>query len=139
MNKKRNEEEKARKSALAESFWERTNTLIKQCGKTQREISLLMDKENPRKLQNWTAGKGLPDAEEVVIIAKALNTTVEYLVLGENDSGLSTDAIKAAKLYESIHPTMKPEAMEMLEVLTKFTNPYHIDPNDIPTDYHPDN
>lgn len=120
MNKKRNEEEKARKSALAESFWERTNTLIKQCGKTQREISLLMDKENPRKLQNWTAGKGLPDAEEVVIIAKALDTTVEYLVTGESEKGLSPDALKLVKLYEGTMPEMKKKTMEMAEFFSTF-------------------
>ena len=121
MNKKRNEEEKARKSALAESFWERTNTLIKQCGKTQREISLLMDKENPRKLQNWTAGKGLPDAEEAVIIANALNTTVEYLITGKEGSGLSTDAIKLAKMYDNTLPRVKHKVMEIAEIFADMT------------------
>ena len=120
MNKKRNEEEKARKSALAESFWERTNTLIKQCGKTQREISLLLDKENPRKLQNWTAGKGLPDAEEAVVIANALNTTVGYLVTGESDKELPPDVIELVKLYEATMPEMKNKSMEMVKFFSAF-------------------
>ena len=120
MNKKRNEEEKARKSALAESFWERTNTLIKQCGKTQREISLLLDKENPRKLQNWTAGKGLPDAEEAVVIANALNTTVGYLVTGKPDKELPQDVIELVKLYEATMPEMKKKSMEMVKFFSEF-------------------
>ena len=112
MNKKKNEEEKARKNAIAESFWERTNTLIKQCGKTQREISLLLDKENPRKLQNWTAGKGLPDAEEAVVIADALNTTVEYLVNGEVSSAAES---KVVITFNSITDNNKDLAYRVLE------------------------
>ena len=125
---------------LIKAFWERVNTLIKQCGTTKAELSTKLNPKDPspRKLQNMY-GKRLPDAEEVVIIAKALNTTVEYLVLGENDSGLSTDAIKAAKLYEGMHPVMKPKAMEILEVFyNNFKDPYTFTPDDIPTDYHPD-
>ena len=121
MNKKRNEEEKARKSALAESFWERTNTLIKQCGKTQREISLLLDKENPRKLQNWTAGKGLPDAEEAVVIANALNTTVEYLVTSKSDNGLSPDAMELAKMYDHTLPKIQHKVMDFVKLFADMT------------------
>lgn len=118
-------------------FWERFDALIKQCGITKIELSNRLNPKDPspRRLQNMYKER-LPDAEEVVIIAKELNTTVEYLVTGENGTGLSTEAMKAAKIYESIHPTMKHKAMEMLEFFASFTNPFHVDPNDIPEDYH---
>lgn len=124
---------------VIKGFWERFDALIKQCGITKIELSTRLNPKDPspRKLQNMY-DKRLPDAEEVVIIAKALNTTVEYLVTGEDNTGLSEDSIKAAKIYETIHPMMKQKAMEMLEVLSEFKNPYLVDPNDIPSDYHPD-
>ena len=124
---------------LIEAFWGRVNTLIKQCNTTQAELSAKLNPKDPspRKLQNMS-GKRLPDAEEVVIIAKELNTTVEYLVTGETGIGLSEDSLKAATLYEGLHPIIKPKAMEMLEFFTSFKNPYHVEPDEIPEDYHPD-
>lgn len=64
-----------------EQFWERTNKLIKENKYTQRTLSTTCG-FNDRRIQNLSAGNKLPDAFEVVAIAKALNTTVEYLVTG---------------------------------------------------------
>ena len=119
MNKKKDEEENIRKQALADSFWERVNTLIKNSGKTQREISLLLDKDNPRKLQNWTAGKRLPDAEEAAVIAKSLNTTVEYLLAGEDSIGLSPESIMVAKMYESTMPRVKSRVFKVVKIFAE--------------------
>lgn len=65
-----------------EKFWERLNFLIKKSNTTQNAISVQCG-FNPRRLQNLSSGSRLPDCFEAVLIAKALNTTVEYLVTGE--------------------------------------------------------
>lgn len=63
-------------------FWERTNRLIKKNRKTQetlsKEIGLV-----PRRINNLSSGKRFPDLKEAVMIANKLNTTVEFLVTGE--------------------------------------------------------
>ena len=66
-----------------ELFWERVNSLIKQHNTTQSAISVQCGM-NPRRLQNLSGGNRLPDCFEAVLIAKALNTTVEYLVTGNS-------------------------------------------------------
>lgn len=106
---------------LIEAFWKRVNALIRQCGTTQSELSEKLNPKDPspRKIQNMS-GKRLPDAEEVVIIAKALDTTVEYLVTGESEKGLSPDALKLVKLYEGTMPEMKKKTMEMAEFFSTF-------------------
>lgn len=66
-----------------ELFWGRVNSLIKSSNTTQSAVSIQCG-FNPRRLQNLSGGNRLPDCFEAVAIAKALNTTVEYLVTGEN-------------------------------------------------------
>lgn len=46
------------------------------------ELSKLIS-DSPRRVQNLSDGKRLPDLEEAQKIASVLNTTVEYLVTGE--------------------------------------------------------
>lgn len=65
-----------------EQFWERLNSLIKKSNTTQNALSIQCGL-NPRRLQNLSAGLRLPDCFEAVKIAKALNTSVEFLVTGE--------------------------------------------------------
>lgn len=67
------------------SFWQRLNSLIKQKNTTQNAISVQCG-FNPRRLQNLSAGSRLPDCREAVKIAQALNTTVEYLVTGQDSN-----------------------------------------------------
>lgn len=66
-------------------FWIRTNALIKQLNKTQRGLSLECGFSD-RKIENQSSNDRIPDAIEAVKIAKALNTTVEYLVTGEDNN-----------------------------------------------------
>jgi len=73
-----------------ESFWERLNSLIKASNTTQSAVSTECGL-NPRRLQNLSAGNRLPDCFEAVRIAKALNTTVEYLVTGRQSCAAETE------------------------------------------------
>lgn len=83
-------------------FWIRTNALIKQLNKTQRGLSLECGFTD-RKIENQSSNDRIPDAIEAVKIAKALNTTVEYLVTGENNNQAAQELTELkAKLAELI-------------------------------------
>lgn len=77
-------------------FWIRTNALIKAQNKTQRGIALECG-FSERKIENQSTNDRIPDAVEAVKIAHALNTTVEYLVTGEeeNKAELELQELKA--------------------------------------------
>ena len=64
-----------------EEFWQRTNQLIKESGYTQNTLTEKLN-FTPRSIQNWSSRKIVPDAISAYKMAKALNTTVEFLVTG---------------------------------------------------------
>lgn len=66
-------------------FWLRTNTLIKLLNKTQRGLALECG-FTERRIETLSSNSRSPDVIEAVKIAKALNTTVEYLVTGEEEN-----------------------------------------------------
>lgn len=83
-------------------FWTRTNALIKAQNKTQRGIALECG-FSERKLENQSTNDRIPDAIEAVKIAHALNTTVEYLVTGEEANKAEQELIELkAKLADLI-------------------------------------
>lgn len=63
------------------SFWIRTNALIKKNKTTQQELSLQCG-FLPRRIQSLSAENRKPSVFEAYSIAKALNTTIDYLVTG---------------------------------------------------------
>jgi len=106
-------------------FWERLNSLIKQSNKTQAELSKDCGFDSPRRLQNLSAGNRLPDCEECVKIAKALNTTVEFLVTGDTgkDIILTTDENAVLSTYRKIPKAYKRMAFKLMLELTKADDP----------------
>ena len=80
-------------------FWERTNTLIKHLNKTQRGLALECG-FTERRIETLSSNNRSPDIIEVVKIAKALNTTVEYLVTGESQNSLANDEIQFLNNYK---------------------------------------
>lgn len=62
-------------------FWANTNTLIKQQNKTQRGLAIECG-FSERRIESLSSNNRSPDVLEAVIIANALNTTVEFLVTG---------------------------------------------------------
>jgi len=69
---------------MNETFWERTNHLLKECGYTQETLTLKCGFDEPRRIQNLSSGGRFPRAIELVRIARELKTSVEYLVTGED-------------------------------------------------------
>ena len=69
---------------MGETFWTRTKMLIKSHETTQRKLALDCGLQE-RVIENQSMNNRIPKADEAVKIARALNTTVEYLVTGEGD------------------------------------------------------
>ena len=70
---------------IAEEFWGRVKTLIKQSNITQEGLAKTADL-NFSNMKQQIFYKRLPDAAQASRIASALNTSVEYLVTGEEKS-----------------------------------------------------
>lgn len=107
------EEEKTKNDIILK----RINQLIKQSGLTQNEVSAKCD-FNARRLQNLSGGHRLPDCDEAVKIAKVLNTSVEYIVTGQ-DSSLSEDKIKLITMYEQLDESFKPFVFDFFNSVLK--------------------
>ena len=77
-------------------FWNNVKNLLDISNLTQKELSALTD-INLGTLKNQICRNVIPDAIEAVKIAKALNTTVEYLVTGteENQAEKELTELKA--------------------------------------------
>ena len=66
-------------------FWERLNALIKERKVTQEWVAAQSNIKY-QTFRNWSARHIIPDAVQTVAIAKALHTTVEYLVTGDDSN-----------------------------------------------------
>lgn len=83
-------------------FWNNVKELLDIQNLTQKELSAKTG-INLGTLKNQICREVIPDAVEAVAIAKALNTTVEYLVTGENNNQAAQELIELkAKLADLI-------------------------------------
>lgn len=85
----------------AEPFWERVKELIKKNSTTQEWLASQCD-VSLGMVKSWIFNKRLPDAAQAVRIAKALQTSVEYLTTGEESSSLAEDNRKLKKKLAAI-------------------------------------
>lgn len=80
---------------LAVEFWKRTNKLIKD--KNSKQENVAQECGIPyQTLRSWVTRQTFPDALQTYKIAKALNTTVEYLVTG-SDTNPAEQELKELK------------------------------------------
>ena len=86
------------------SFWLNVNRLIKSQNTTQEAIAKTCA-INFGTFKNRSSKKIVPDAIEAYKIAQALNTTVEYLVTGEDASPYKKEL---DKLKAAIIPVLNP-------------------------------
>ena len=86
------------------SFWERTNSLIKLERTTQRTLSKACG-FTERRIETLVSTGRLPDVVSAYLIAKALNTSVEYLVTGKQP--IRQDAAEALNHLEAVHAFLK--------------------------------
>ena len=74
----------------APAFWERVKALIKQNSTTQDWVSSQCD-VSLNVFKSWIFNKRLPDAAQAARIARSLGTSVEYLVYGDDATGLAAE------------------------------------------------
>lgn len=83
-------------------FWNNVKELLDIQNLTQKELSAKTG-INLGTLKNQICREVIPDAVEAVAIAQALNTTVEYLVTGENNNQAAQELTELkAKLADLI-------------------------------------
>jgi transcriptional regulator with XRE-family HTH domain len=80
-------------------FWNRTNTLLKQKGYTQRSLALECG-FTERRIESLSTDGRQPSTSESVKIAQTLGVSVESLVTGE-DSG-KPDTAKALEHLKAV-------------------------------------
>lgn len=64
-------------------FWDLVKDRIRSQGTTQAWIASKVN-VGPEKISRWIKNDVMPNADQAVIIAQALNTTVEFLVTGSD-------------------------------------------------------
>ena len=62
-------------------------------------------------LSDWKSGKSIPKADKMVLIARCIKTSVEYLVTGEkpvlDDGEFSVEDIELIKMYQKLKEEQK--------------------------------
>ena len=66
-------------------------------------------------LSTWRRKNIFPRADEAYEIAKAINTTVEYLLTGQDDSTCSANAMEIAKIADKLST----DGMRILKLIAK--------------------
>lgn len=80
---------------MGRTFWDRVETLLLSQKTNYRWLAESIVKKSETTVSGWHTNNILPRAKEAVAIAKALGTTVEFLVDGEPAAGWSPpDRIK---------------------------------------------
>lgn len=98
---------------MTDDFWKRVNNLIKLKGINQQVLAESCD-INYQTFRGWGVHKTYPNALQSYRIAKALDTTVEYLVYGNTE-----DNAEVIHTYSKIPEDRKQLALEILNILTK--------------------
>jgi len=69
---------------VEETFWERTNRLIKECGLTQEALTQKCKFNDPRRITNLSSRGSMPKCEELLLIARNLRASTDYLLTGKD-------------------------------------------------------
>lgn len=85
----------------ATTFWKNVKSLLAKRNMSQNDLCKITGK-GLGSFQQQVHNNRFPTVDEAIEIAKALNTTVEYLVTGENNQS-TPETIKLKKIKEDIH------------------------------------
>lgn len=64
---------------------QRIRQLLKENGYTIRDVQEAMGFENPQAVYKWTSGKSLPSLDNLLILSKILNTSMENILVFDGD------------------------------------------------------
>jgi transcriptional regulator with XRE-family HTH domain len=95
-------------------MWDKIEKLLKAKGLNQAKLARLIGEHEPR-ISKWRGGQGEPDRNQLLRIAKALETDMEYLADDSLDEprpaqGLSSDEIAVLATYRSFRSTLSEDA-----------------------------
>lgn len=96
-------------------FWDRTKREIKKQHTTQEWVATKA-KINIPTFRGWITRRIMPNADQAVAIAEALDVSVEYLVTG-HDRKLHPENLK--KLFEDV-AQLPPEDIAEIQALVSF-------------------
>ena len=63
----------------------RIKALLKENGYTVKDIQGVMGFENPQAIYKWMAGKSLPSLDNLIILSKVLNMSMEDILVIDGD------------------------------------------------------
>lgn len=84
-------------------------------GFTDAEISRICDFSKST-LSDWKSGKGTPKTDKLILIARCLGTTVEYLMTGEKPEipGFEPEHLELIELYSKLKEEQKSAVLNLL-------------------------
>jgi transcriptional regulator with XRE-family HTH domain len=100
------------------NFWERLKDRIKDRDLTQEWVARKL-KIPIGTFKNRLLRQTYPDAQEIVEIAKLLDTTVEYLVTGTDRTGCSEDERRIIEGYRQLSKYDKEHITVIIEAWIK--------------------
>jgi len=103
---------------MEETFWDRTNRLIKKHGLTQDTLSTKCEFNDLRRVQNLSGTGRMPKVYEAVKIAQLLGVSVEYLVTGIPPKVISPEDFELAQKINNLQPHNKQEIMNYFNILS---------------------
>lgn len=82
---------------------------------TDAEISRICDFSKST-LSDWKSGKGTPKTDKLILIARCLGTTVEYLMTGEKPEipGFEPEHLELIELYSKLKTEQKSAVLNLL-------------------------
>ncbi len=66
----------------------RIKALIAECGYSVKDIQTAMGFENPQAVYKWTSGKSLPNLDNLLILSRLLNRSIEEILVVDGDLDL---------------------------------------------------
>lgn len=71
---------------------ERIKELMERYGYTVKDLQEAIGLESPQSIYKWMAGKSLPTLDNLLILSRALHTTIEGILVIDGDVSISEAA-----------------------------------------------
>ena len=89
--------------------------LLKSKGMTAADVTRITGISSTV-FSEWKKGKSVPKTDKLILIAKALGTTVEYLMTGEKPEipGFEPEHLELIELYSKLNEEQKSAILNMM-------------------------
>ncbi len=103
-------------SAIRKAFGNRVKQLRKQHGWTQKELAIKID-ANYQQLNKYESGIHTPPLDKLILLADALNTSVDYLISGNlvEDSPMANNSL--FKRFKALETFDKEDQATVINVI----------------------